>query len=90
MRESYTPVHRVVQQCHDQPHDATNYAEYDERCQGLPDIVPHPAPQALDLTLEQDWLVAFVQVYMVPDIPSPLGELELDGHLKQACASFTR
>ena len=88
MRESYTLIRRAGQQLHDHVHDATDQAEYDERCQGLPGIAPHPAPQALDLTLEQDGPVAFVQVYMVPDNRSPLGEL--DGHLKQACASFTR
>lgn len=88
MRESHALVRRAGQQCPDQPHDAADHAEYDERCQGLPDIVQDPAPEALDLALEQDWLVAFVQIYMVPDITSPPGVL--DGHLKQACASFTR
>ena len=80
MRESYPVVQGVVEQYHDQPRHAADQAVLDECCQGQPGKAPHPASQALDLVLEQDGLVAFVRVYVIPDTTSLLGEL--DSHLK--------
>lgn len=64
---------RADQHAHDEPHDTPDRLDYDDYRCGLLDKVPHPAPQALGLKLEQEWRATFVQVDMVRYITSPFG-----------------